>query len=753
MLLLIVISLVPARAADWQPARGPLMTRWAKDVSPDKALPEYPRPQMVRKDWMNLNGLWEFANATEGDAVPVGKKLDGQILVPFPIESALSGVMKPVQRAWYRRTFDLKPQWADKRLLLHFGAVNWEATVWVNGTKFDTHRGGYDGFTLDITDALKKDGPQEIVVGVWNPLDAGTQPRGKQVRKPGGIFYTGSSGIWQTVWLEPVPKASIDSLALVPDLDRQKVTITVRGRGTTKDHRVTITVAAPQVDPVSRLHVPLDTPIEIDVARVLPWSPETPFLYDVTVDLVDDQSGTGIDTVASYCALRKIEVRKDESGLTRMFLNNKPYFQVGPLDQGFWPDGLYTAPTDEALKYDVEITKKLGFNMCRKHVKVEPERWYYWCDKLGLLVWQDMPSGDKSVAPGKGQITRSPESAHQYAEELRAMIEGRRNHPCIVMWVPFNEGWGQFDTERVVELVKKRDPSRLVDPASGWNDYPCGDVHDIHVYPGPGSPNPEEKRAAVLGEFGGLGLKIDGHTWENRTWGYRGTKDSADLTRKYEQLLRRVFQFKDKPGLSAAVYTQTTDVETEANGLLTYDRAVIKVDLDRVAAANKGDFSKVPELKVLVPTSKEEAQTWHYTFDRPAEGWQKPDFDDKQWKEGQGGFGTRMTPGAVVRTEWKTDDIWLRREFTLPEAKWGDLLLTLHHDEDAEVYINGVLALKVPGFITDYEEFPMSEEARKALKPGKNVFAVHCHQTTGGQYIDVGIVEVKAGVSTAKRSF
>jgi len=741
--LLISLSPGPARAADWQPAKGPLMTKWAKDVSPDKVHPEYPRPQMVRKEWMNLNGLWEFAAAKEKEEPPLAKKLDGRILVPFPVESALSGVMKPAERVWYRRTFDVKKEWADRRLLLHFGAVNWEATVWVNGKKLDTHRGGYDGFTLDITDALKKDGPQEIVVGVWNPIDGGTQPRGKQVKKPGGIFYTASTGIWQTVWLEPVPKASIESLTIVPDLDHGRVVVTVHGRGTGKAHKVTITVSAREVDPANRLHVPLEEPVEVEIGRVLPWSPESPFLYDLTVDLVDDQKGTGIDAVAGYCALRKIEVKKDDNGVTRMFLNGKPYFQVGPLDQGFWPDGLYTDPTDEALKYDIEITKKLGFNMIRKHVKVEPERWYHWCDKLGVLVWQDMPSGDASVAPGKGEIKRTEASTKQYEHELLRMIDGRGNHPCVVMWVPFNEGWGQFDTERIVALVKKRDPSRLVDCASGWNDFPCGDVHDLHAYPGPGSPEPEEKRAAVLGEFGGLGLKVDGHTWENKTWGYQGAKDSADLTRKYERLLRRVWELKDKPGLSAAVYTQTTDVETEANSLLTYDRAVVKVDADRVAAANKGDFSKVPDLKVVVPTSKEEGQKWHYTTEKPAEGWQKADFDDKDWKEGVGGFGTKGTPGAVVRTEWKTEDIWLRREFTMPEGKWDDLLLLIHHDEDAEVYVNGVLALKVPGYVVDYEEMPISAEARKALKPGKNVFAVHCHQTSGGQYIDVGIVEVK----------
>jgi hypothetical protein len=736
-------------AADWQPAKGPLMTKWAKDVTPDKAHPEYPRPQMVRKEWQSLNGLWEFAVAKKDEDAPLGKKLDGQILVPFPVESALSGVMKTADpngdglRVWYRRTFEVKKEWADKRLLLHFGAVNWEAAVWVNGKKLDTHRGGYDDFSFDITDALKKDGPQEIVVGVWNPIDSGTQPRGKQVRKPGGIFYTASTGIWQTVWLEPVNKEfSIESLRIVPDVDAGKARLMVRVRGDGSKGGLDLLTFYPEGRLIRKEGVKGGEEVELEIPAAKLWSPESPFLYPLRVGLTDGKTMT--DTVDSYFAMRKCEVKKDDKGVTRMFLNGKPYFQAGPLDQGFWPDGLYTAPTDEALKYDIETTKKLGFNMIRKHVKVEPERWYYWCDQLGVLVWQDMPSGDKSVAPGKGEIKRTEESAKQYEWELARMIEGRGNHPCVVMWVPFNEGWGQYDTKRIVEAVKKQDPSRLVDCASGWNDVKgAGDVHDIHVYPGPGSPEPEEKRAAVLGEFGGLGLGLEGHTWEKKTWGYRGVKDSADLTRKYERLLKRVYELKDKPGLSAAVYTQTTDVETEANGLMTYDRAVIKVDVGRVAAANKGDFSKVAEFRELVPTSKEQARTWRYTTEKPDAAWFKPDFDDKQWKEGPGGFGTKGTPGAVVRTEWKTDDVWLRREFTLPEGEWGELLLLLHHDDDAEVYVNGVLAAKLPGYVGDYEEVAIAAEARKAMKPGKNVLAVHCHQKTGGQYIDVGIGEVK----------
>jgi hypothetical protein len=734
------LLLSSARAADWKPADGPLMTRWAKDVTPDKVHPEYPRPQLVRDEWLNLNGLWQLAFAKEGEAVPAGKNLPEQILVPFPVESALSGVMKRAERLWYRRTFKVPEKWAGQRVLLHFGAVDWEATVWVNGKELGKHRGGYDPFSFDITDALKKGSEQELLVGVYDPSDGGTQPRGKQVRKPGGIYYTPTTGIWQTVWLEPVSEAaSIQALKIVPDVEGSKVRVTVNGKGLDK-HVIQILVGDGESTYISEARP--GQPAEFLIPRPKLWSPETPFLYNLQVILLN--GNRQVDSVRSYFGMRKIEVGKDDKGVTRLLLNGKPTFQVGPLDQGFWPDGLYTAPTDEALRYDIEITKKLGFNMTRKHVKVEPARWYYWCDKRGLLVWQDMPSGDKSVARGKGEITRTPESAKQYELELKNMIDALHNHPSVIMWVVFNEGWGQFDTKRITEWTKQYDPTRLVNCASGWNDMNTGDVHDIHDYPGPGSPEPEPKRAAVLGEFGGLGLPEEGHLWtKEKTWGYRVMKDKAELTRKYERLLAGVYKFRDKPGLSAAVYTQITDVETEVNGLLTYDRAVIKVDLDRAAAVNKGNVSHVPQVTVVVPTSQEKGQTWRYTFDKPADGWYKPDFDDAGWKEGPGGFGTKGTPGAVVRTEWKTTDIWIRREFTLPDVDFKNLYLLLHHDEDAEVYLNGVLAAKVPDFITDYEEVPISKEALAALRPGKNRIAVHCKQTTGGQYIDVGIVEVK----------
>jgi beta-galactosidase/beta-glucuronidase len=503
-----------AFSAEWQPADGPLMTKWANDVSPDNVHPEYPRPQMVRERWMNLNGLWQLAFAEAGEAPPLGRELPEQILVPFPVESALSGVMKRADRLWYRRTVEIPDEWSGDDLLLHFGAVDWEATVYFNGHKLGVHRGGYDAFQFEVSQLLRDEGPQEIVVGVFDPTNAGTQPRGKQVNNPRGIYYTPTTGIWQTVWLEPVPRARIDSIHVVPDVDGGQAKINVSAARTNENHTIEAVVSAGTLE-VARIERPAGEPIVIDLPDARLWSPDDPFLYDVHVSLGDGRRT--VDEVDSYFGMRKIEVAKDDAGVNRILLNGEFVFQVGPLDQGFWPDGLYTAPTDEALRYDVEITKRLGFNMTRKHVKVEPARWYTWCDRLGLLVWQDMPSGDRSVRRGEGEMTRTEEAARQFELELRRMIEGRRSHPSIVMWVVFNEGWGQFDTVRLTNWVKQFDPTRLANCASGWNDYPAGDVLDIHAYPGPRAPDPQPDRAGVLGEFGGLGLGVDGHRQPRRT--------------------------------------------------------------------------------------------------------------------------------------------------------------------------------------------------------------------------------------------
>ena len=717
-----LLFLPAARAADWKPAAGPLMTRWAKDVSPTNALPEYPRPQMVRKDWLNLNGLWDI------------KLADGtqtKILVPYPIESALSGVMKHSDRMTYRRSFTIPKEWSDQKVLLHFGAVDWEAKVSVNGKEVGAHRGGYDQFSFDITGALKPSGDQELVVEVFDPTDAGGQPRGKQTLHPGGIMYTPTSGIWQTVWLEPVSEAHIESLRLVPDVDGGCLHLTVSGTGSVE------AVASDDGKQVAMVNGAAGSELKLAIPNPKLWTPNSPHLYDLRVSL--KSGGKTVDEVTSYFGMRKIALGKDDQGITRPLLNGKFVFQVGPLDQGFWPDGIYTAPTDEALRSDIEAMKKLAFNCVRKHIKVEPDRWYYWCDKLGLLVWQDMPAANSYTSHPQ------PIDAPEFKTELERMVQTHWNHPCIIMWVMFNESQGQHDTEALVADVKALDPSRLIDNASGDTDKHCGDVIDMHNYPGPGSPQPEEHRAAVLGEFGGLGFNVEGHTWKGKTWGYKGTNSFEDLTRGYEKLLAKAWALKDKPGLSAVIYTQLTDVETEGNGLMTYDREINKVIVERAAAVNSGKVPPPPIVKEIVPTSQRKGIAWRYTFDKPAADWIKPEFADAAWKEGPGGFGTKETPGTVVRTEWKTADIWLRREFAWPAGKIANPEFLVHHDEDVEIYINGVLAGKADGFITDYVELTMTPAGIAALKPGKNQFAVHCHQTTGGQYIDVGIISVTPG--------
>ncbi|WP_347246561.1 sugar-binding domain-containing protein [Thermogutta sp.] len=720
------LSLLPSWGESWKPAPSPLMTRWAKDVSPDRVWPEYPRPQMVREKWVNLNGLWDYAVTPKDASQP--EKWEGQILVPFCIESALSGVGRkvlPTERLWYHRKFT-PPELPDGgRLLLHFGAVDWQTTVWVNGKQVGEHTGGYDPFTFDITEFLKP-GENELVVAVWDPTDTGWQPRGKQVLDPKGIWYTAVTGIWQTVWLEPVPAQHIEKLKLVPDVDRECVIVTAYAP-TGLTVRLKARFAGQDI---AETRGAAGQPIELRIPQPKLWWPEEPNLYDLEVSLLSE--GRVVDRVESYFGMRKVSVEKDEKGINRLMLNGRFVFQYGPLDQGWWPDGLYTPASDEALKFDIEMTKKFGMNMARKHVKYEPERWYYWCDKLGLLVWQDMPSGDAG---------RNEESRANFRKELKAMIDARFNHPSIIMWIPFNEGWGQHDTCDIVKWIKEYDPSRVVNEASGWHDNGCGDISDMHRYPGPGVRPIEEKRACVLGEFGGLGMPIPGHLWkEQGAWGYVAYADQEALTDAYCELLAQV-RFLIPQGLCAAVYTQTSDVEIEVNGLMTYDREVIKIQVDRAAEAARRLHLPPPAVQVLVPTSEKQGQVWRYSTETPSENWMTPDFDDSTWKEGSGGFGTQGTPGAVVRTVWNTSDIWLRRSFNLEKLpEHSELALAIHHDEDAEVYLNGQLIKRTKGFLTGYTIVPLTgDAARKALKLGRNVLAVHCHQTRGGQYIDVGL--------------
>ena len=573
-------------APDWKPAGDRIMTRWAAEVDPAAPLAEYPRPQMARSEWANLNGLWDYAIAAKEAGRP--ESWDGRILVPFAAESALSGVGKPVggdKALWYRRTFAVPKSWRGGRILLHFGAVDWESTVWINGREAGTHRGGYDPFTYDITEALKRGAKQEVVLRVWDPTDEANKgiARGKQVMKPRGIFYTAVTGIWQTVWLEPVPESHISGLTITPDTDSGTFTVLPSVAGDPGGATTTVTVKL-EGTTVASAQGPASQAVAVAIDRPELWSPDDPVLYDLEIAL--QKKGRPLDAVTGYAGMRKIALGKDRQGTNRLFLNGEPLFQIGTLDQGWWPDGLYTAPTDAALRYDLETIKSLGLNMLRKHVKVEPDRLYYWCDKLGLLVWQDMPS-----ALFKRE-TQTPESLAvrdaQFEGEWKAVMDALRNHPSIVMWVPFNEGWGQYDTERIAAWTKSHDPTRLVNNASGWTDKGVGDTVDIHSYPGPDMPPLEERRAAVLGEFGGLGLPLTGHLWQPEgNWGYRNFDDTGAYEARYGDLIKNLYPLVDR-GLAAAVYTQTSDCEIEVNGLLTYDRAVLKLDPGRFAGLNRG---------------------------------------------------------------------------------------------------------------------------------------------------------------------
>lgn len=582
LLLLLSVSCTQKKEINWKIAENPILTEWAADVDPEKPWKEYPRPDMVRNAWMNLNGMWDYAITLKGTKP---ESWDGSILVPYPIESALSGVKKVVtedQNLWYKTYFSIPRAWNKKHILLNFEAVDWETTVWIDGKEVGVHRGGYVPFTFDITESLGTTTDHELLVCVWDPTDKGPQPRGKQVSSPGSIWYTPTTGIWQTVWIEPVNETYISSFRTVTDADNGTVTfnadITNAGSASLlfnikKEGK---TIASATGNAGENVTVKIDEPVL--------WSPENPFLYDIEIELNNNNKSS--DKVLSYTGLRKISLGKTPDGFTRMLLNNEFVFQNGPLDQGFWPDGLYTPPTEEAMVYDLLKTKEMGFNMLRKHVKIENRIFYNWCDKLGILVWQDMPSGDKYISGDMPDISKSKESTEQFETELKSMIETLYNHPSIIMWVPFNEGWGQFETGRITDLIADYDSTRLVNSTSGWTDRGTGDINDIHHYPDPVVQPAEEKRAIVLGEFGGLGLPLQGHTWEQKNWGYRNMEDTLQLLARYELYYDLVHRFVKENGLSATIYTQTTDVETETNGLMTYDRKINKMGVENVFRAN-----------------------------------------------------------------------------------------------------------------------------------------------------------------------
>ena len=557
---------------------------------------EHPRPDFERDNWMCLNGEWDFSfdfsNSGLERNYQLEENFDRKILVPFCPESTLSGIgfTDFIPAVWYKRTFSLPAEAMNGRILLHFGAVDYRCKVWVNDVECGSHQGGYTPFTFDITDAARA-GENKVVLWAEDDVRSQMQPRGKQSSKlySHGCDYTRTTGIWQTVWMEGVAANHITAIKAIPDIDNSVlgVTVSTSNAGVTDIVEVQLLDANKQV--VAEAKGVQGKEIRLAVEKPQLWSPENPYLYDMKITLL----GKIKDEVKSYTAFRKISMEKDAQGIYRMCLNNKPLFQYGPLDQGWWPDGLYTAPTDEALLFDIQKTKEWGFNMIRKHVKVEPARWYYHCDREGMLVWQDMPSGDMGnawephVYNGGTDKQRSQASIDNYYQEWKEIMDLCISNPSVVVWVPFNEAWGQFDTEEVTEWTENYDPSRLVNSASGGNYRPCGDILDLHNYPAPEMYLNDPQHINVLGEYGGIGLPIEDHLWWNkRNWGYIQFKNSDEVTAEYVKYAN-ILKDLVRRGFSAAVYTQTTDVEGEVNGLMTYDRKVIKINEAAVRKVNQ----------------------------------------------------------------------------------------------------------------------------------------------------------------------
>lgn len=588
--IIAICAFACAGFSQWKPAGDKIKTEWADKVDPQNVLPEYPRPIMERPQWLNLNGLWDYA-ITKKDA-PLPKTFDGKILVPFAIESSLSGVGKTVkadQSLWYERKFQIPEDWKGKNVLLNFGAVDWKAEVFVNGNKIGEHTGGYTPFSFNITKNLK-DGENSLAVRVWDSTGNGL-PRGKQIENPRGIFYTSVSGIWQTVWLEPVSASHISGLKITPDLDSSSFDIKVDS----DDKSATATIKVlDNGKVVAQTTAAANKTANIPVKNPKLWWPNSPFLYDLEITL-SNKGGEQVDSVKSYAAMRKFSIAKHgRFGGVDFTLNNKKFFTFGPLDQGWWPDGLYTAPTDEALKFDIQRTKDLGFNSIRKHVKVEPARWYTHCDRLGMVVWQDMPSmfGEGGGWQPRGffqgeERTVSKKFEETYRKEWKEIMESLHSYPCIAIWVPFNEAWGQFKTKEITEWTKSMDPSRLVNSASGGNYFDCGDIVDSHDYGNPIMYMFNNQKVNVVGEYGGIGCAVDGHLWvKDKNWGYGKMRSQEEVTKRFVELTNRFIDMT-KYGCFGAIYTQTTDVEIEVNGLFTYDRKVLKVDEEKVREVNQ----------------------------------------------------------------------------------------------------------------------------------------------------------------------
>lgn len=729
-----------------------MQTRWTSEVDPENVWPAYPRPQMVRSNWVNLNGYWQYTIQDKNAEQP--QAYEGKILVPYPVESELSQVKRLVGEnnyLWYKKNFTAPTLKSGEKLLLHFGAVDWESKVYVNGQEVGTHKGGYDPFTFDITKFIGK-GAQEVVVRVWDPTDSGMQARGKQVAEPKGIWYTPVTGIWQTVWLETVPTDYVRNVKITPDIDQRKINITLQFPSLTSSASIVVKAMADGRE-INSKEVSVDAKsqqalVELTIPEPMLWSPDDPFLYDLQITLKNTK-GNVVDEVDSYFGMRKIALGKDANGYTRIMLNNKPLFQFGLLDQGWWPDGLYTPPTEEAMLYDVKVTKDMGFNMLRKHVKVEPARFYYYCDKIGMLVWQDMPSGFNTAQKAEQHVShdaltdweRPKASAKQFESELKAMIDHFYSFPSIVVWVPLNEGWGQYDTERLAQWVKTYDPSRLVDAPSGWADRKVGDMIDVHLYPGPGMELPEKNRASVLGEFGGLGWPVKDHLWwDKKNWGYLTYQDQETYQKEFRSIIKDLEPLVGW-GLSAAIYTQTTDVEGEVNGLMTYDREVVKLDSQQVKKLIQPLYQSWWSKRMLVYDSEHDAHEWRVMFKQPKGNWKQAEYDDLQWACKKAPFSADDNPFLPASTPWKEEKLYMRKTFYLNQIPRNIFIKHYMPKSQVKVYLNGkmITELSDGGGRKRHYTHELCNEAKQYLKNGENILAVEVLSREGNGAFDMGL--------------
>jgi hypothetical protein len=734
-LLLFCYFLIQYSFAQYSQKPVSISSQWAKEVTDKNAWKEYPRPQLVRSKWLNLNGLWDYKVLAKGSPTP--SAFDGKILVPYSIESSLSGVQKPLlpeQELWYERTLTLPADWKGQDVVLHFGAVDWQSSVYVNDKEVGQHTGGSDSFSFNITSHLKP-GTQKIRVKVTDPTDSYIQPRGKQVLNPQGFWYTAVSGIWQTVWLEPVSPTYISYLNPVPDVDKETIAFQSKLAKPQGNELLEMVVSYKNKE-VKKLKVPFSSNFDLDLRNAMLWSPDDPNIYTIKVNL--SRNGKILDSFSSYFTMRKISLGTDDRGFTRIMLNNKPLFQWGTLDQGWWPESLLTPPSDAAMKYDMEVLKKMGFNMIRKHIKVEPARYYYHADTLGMLLWQDMPSGFTKLNDPVNHLkfddpndwARPKKSADEFEAEWKSIMDNLRFFGSIVVWVPFNEGWGQYDTKRITDWTQKYDPSRLVDATSGWTDRKVGHMFDAHQYPGPAMEPAEDNpgRAIVLGEFGGLGWPVKGHLWneDKRNWGYRTFVTEAEYKSELNQIIHNLYPLLSK-GLSAAIYTQTSDVEGEVNGLMTYDRRYNKIAIDAMKRISDSVFHQYLKARTIIEDSELKSSGMFVSTEAPGPDWTIQDPSKSSFKKTTGPLKLK-----------KGQNIWSANTFNadpLPEK----LALKLYGQGDLKVFLNGK-EIYNKRILTrrHYDEFNISQY-HHLVKAGNNVIAFELKNVLADSDFDFGL--------------